>query len=184
MKNKDYVQKAFDKINARKKLYDEKKEIINEKITFLEEYIKENDDKIEKEVINDGFTSLLKVEMWAYYGLAFFSVPFLAKEDKLLFSILCFLSGEVIQNIITSTYESSRSLIELDRKYRHLTKEKKKAEKTIYKLYKKLGVFKRGYEESSYKDVQRLFSDEGLNYHDKDEQHQNDYSKIMTNNKC
>lgn len=182
MENKDNVLKMVDKIVLRKNIYDEKQELINKKISFLEEYINETDKELRAILFSDDLI------MWYCYGMAFLTATCNTEsKDKLFYSFFWFLIGEVCKNIINSSYKKSLSLKELLRKSRHLSKEEKKARKMIDELNKTLDEYRNLYIESSKNDIEKLFLNNELNYKDANEQCQNDYSKIFVNkdkNEC
>lgn len=188
MENKDNVLKMVDKIVLRKNIYDKKQELINKKISFLEEYIKENASEFYKLLWNDGIWAIGKAEMWICYGVAFLHASYINyNNNKLISSLALVLAGEFLKNIIISNYEVSLSLKELLRKSRHLSKEEKKARKMIDELNKTLDEYRNLYIESSKNDIEKLFLINELKYKDAEEQYQKDYSKIFVNkdkNEC
>lgn len=168
--NDNYVKNAFDKIEIRKNLLNNKALKINEKIKFMEEYINDNR-KIKNDIYeNDmSFHRGVLYQSLAYMVLWSSSAVNIKTDADMALFLLLFGITEINRKLLELIANTTNvpPLKDSVRRLKHLSKENKKASKIINDLQKELEDYRKRHEFKSHELIADMFSKEKV-YYDED----------------
>lgn len=168
--NDNYVKNAFDKIEGRKTLLNNKALEINEKIRHMEKYINENNEIRTIIYENDmSFHRCVLYQSLAYMVLWSSSAVNIKTDADMALFLLLFGITEINRKLLELIANTTNvpPLKDSVRRLKHLSKENKKASKIINDLQKELEDYRKRHEFKSHEIIADMFSKEKV-YYDED----------------
>lgn len=168
--NNNYVKSAFDKIEIRKTLLNNKALKINDKIKVMEKYIDDNE-KIKKDIYENDmvFHRCVVCQSLAYMILWSVSASNIKTDANMAVFLWGFGMTEMSRKLIEFIANTTNvpPLKDSVRRLKRLLKEDKKAKQFIKKLQKELEDYREKQESKAHETITDIFSKENM-YYDED----------------